>query len=296
VSQARRSSQGIAEDRTGPALALMLNAAVWGLAWWPMRQLQAWGVHPLWTTALAFSASAALIGLARPQALRDLLRKPTLWAIALAAGITNACFNWGVTSGDVVRVVLLFYLMPVWTIVLAGLFLHERSGTAALLRVALGLGGTVWVLWPAEGQGAGLSLSGPDLLGIASGLSCAVNNIIMRRQRELGGAARGLAMFVGGGLVALSLAITLPVAGLPSASPNWVLMVLGLGGCYLCSNLAFQFGVTRLPANSSSVIMLTEVVWASASAWLLGAGALTWSLAGGGGLILLAAALATFAQ
>ena len=39
----------------------------------------------------------------------------------LAAGTTNATFNWAVTLGDVVRVVLLFYLMPLWAVLLARL-------------------------------------------------------------------------------------------------------------------------------------------------------------------------------
>ena len=50
----------------------------------------------------------------------------------------------------------------------------------------------------------------------------------------------------------------------------------------------------RLPANATAVIMLTEVVFASASALALGAGTLTPSLALGGALIVGAAALAAW--
>jgi EamA domain-containing membrane protein RarD len=62
--------------------------------------------------------------------------------LVLASGTTNACFNWGVTIGDVVRVVLLFYLMPLWAVLLARLLLGERMTSAALrrVRVALALG------------------------------------------------------------------------------------------------------------------------------------------------------------
>ena len=37
-----------------PYLALLFNALVWGLSWWPLRQLQAQGLHPLWATLLFF--------------------------------------------------------------------------------------------------------------------------------------------------------------------------------------------------------------------------------------------------
>jgi drug/metabolite transporter (DMT)-like permease len=57
-------------------------------------------------------------------------------------------------------------------------------------------------------------------------------------------------------------------------------------------NLALQYGATRLPANATAVIMLTEVVFASGSALLLGAGMLDVRLAVGGAAIVGAALLA----
>ena len=95
-----------------PALALMLNAFTWGVSWWPFRQLQAAGLHPLWATALIYAVALAVITLRQPSAWAELLRTPTLWVLVLASGTTNATFNWAMSIGDVVRVVLLFYLMP----------------------------------------------------------------------------------------------------------------------------------------------------------------------------------------
>ena len=42
----------------------------------------------------------------------SLLAAAALPLLLVAAGITNATFNWAIVVGDVVRVVLLFYLMP----------------------------------------------------------------------------------------------------------------------------------------------------------------------------------------
>jgi drug/metabolite transporter (DMT)-like permease len=58
------------------------------------------------------------------------------------------------------------------------------------------------------------------------------------------------------------------------------------------SNLALQYSVSRLPANATAVIMLTEVLWATGSAMALGAGHMSLPLAIGGGLIVGASALA----
>lgn len=39
-----------------PVLALLTNALIWGLAWWPFRQMLGAGLHPLWATALMYAA------------------------------------------------------------------------------------------------------------------------------------------------------------------------------------------------------------------------------------------------
>src|SRR4051812_25162463 len=125
----------------GPVFALLVNAFVWGVSWWPFRHLQAAGLHPLWATSLVYVLSALAIVAWRPGALRLVATRPALWLIFLGSGITNATFNWSVSIGDVVRVVLLFYLMPLWSLLLARLILKEPLTPAALVRVAAALVG-----------------------------------------------------------------------------------------------------------------------------------------------------------
>ena len=72
---------------------------------------------------------------------------------------------------------------------------------------------------------------------------------------------------------------------------SWVALAVGLGLSLLVGNLALQYGAARLAAGSTSIIMLTEVVFASVSSVLLGAGQITPRTAMGGALILLAALL-----
>ncbi|MDQ2735707.1 MAG: DMT family transporter, partial [Pseudomonadota bacterium] len=117
--------------------ALVVNALVWGTSWWPFRKLHEAGLHPLWATALIFTLASLVIVAARPRALGQVLKTPALWLVVVAAGTTNAAFNWAVVIGDVVRVVLLFYLMPLWTVLLARAILGERLTLAAALRIGL---------------------------------------------------------------------------------------------------------------------------------------------------------------
>lgn len=275
-----------------PVLALVANAFLWGVSWWPLRQLQAIGLHPLWATALIFALATLAIGLRHPAAWGELLGTRGLWVVLLASGATNACFNWAVASGDVVRVVLLFYLMPLWALLLARLLLAERAEPAALLRVALALAGAAIVLWPAEGSTLPLPATLAEGLGLLGGETFALNNVMLRRQARRSAAARALAMFLGGMTVASVLALTSGAPWPPAASAGWMLGLAALALAFLGSNLALQYGATRLPANVTAVIMITEVLFAATSALALGASTATPALLLGGTLIVLAALLA----
>jgi drug/metabolite transporter (DMT)-like permease len=285
---------------TLPVLALTLNAFVWGTSWWPFRWLQGQGLHPLWATVLIYGVAVLLIVAVRPRAVMQFVRTPSLWVLLLAAGTTNAAFNWAVVIGDVVRVVLLFYLMPLWAVLLARWLLGEPLTRLAALRVLLALAGAAIVLWPVGRTGwdaLPLPRSLPELLGVIGGFSFALNNVMLRREAHRPEEGRAFAMFLGGAAVAAVLATALAATGRapwpPAAQAPWLAGTAAMALLFLAGNLALQYGAARLPANVTSVVMLTEVVFASASAVWLGGGQLSATLLTGGGLILLAALLST---
>jgi drug/metabolite transporter (DMT)-like permease len=277
------------------ALALAFNAFTWGLSWWPLRALEAEGLHPLWSTVVIYLLSAAVITAWRPRAWLQLARTRSLWWLVVASGTTNATFNWGVTIGDVVRVVLLFYLMPLWAVLFARLLLKESPSPAALGRVVLALVGAAIVLWPKAG-GWPLPQTLAEWLGVVGGAAFALNNVLLKREAAQPDEARALAMFLGGALVAGVVALALGAGGRVSAPPPvawpWLLGVLALGLWFLASNLALQYGAARLPAHATAVVMVSEVLFAGVSAVLLGAAVLSPPLVVGGSLIVLASLLA----
>jgi drug/metabolite transporter (DMT)-like permease len=273
---------------------LLINALVWGLSWWPFRQLQDLGLHPLWSTALVYAGALICILIWRPQSWRTLLAHPALWFLVFASGMTNVGFNWAVSVGDVVRVVLLFYLMPAWSIVLAWPLLGERPTPAALLRLLMALAGVLIVLktpdspWPLPQDAA-------DGLAVLGGFFFALTNILLRRYNHTPSEGRMVAMFGGGavmagaaGLLGTGLGLVpgpaLPLQGLPIA--------LGLCLAFLVSNLALQYGAARLAASTTALIMLTEVLFASVSSSLMDAAQINTRTLVGGGLIIVAALLA----
>lgn len=276
------------------ALALLLNAFVYGVSWWPLRQLQAQGLHPLWATALIYVSALIVLTVARPQAWRGLVRNPALWWLMLASGLANVGFNWSVTVGDVVRAVLLFYLMPAWVVMLAWPLLGEKPTWASLLRLALALTGVVIVLktpesaWPVPNSMA-------DWLALMGGFCFALTNILLRKLNHTAESSRMLAMFGGGTLMSLgaaTLGMGLGVVTPPPQPGAWMGLTVLVSVAFLAGNVALQYGAARLSATTTSLIMLSEVVFASVSSVVLGAGALSGRTVFGGSLILLASLLA----
>ena len=279
-------------------LALTFNAFTWGVSWWPFRWLQERGLHALWATVMVYAVALTLISVWRPQAWGQLWRTRSLWWIVLAAGATNASFNTAVTIGDVVRVVLLFYLMPLWAVLLARVLLGERLTALAAVRVGLALTGAAIVLWPTDGSAWPVPTSTGEVLALAGGFTFALNNVMLRREAHQPDSARALAMFAGGAGVSLLAALWLGTAGTvpwpPAPAQGWIAGMLGLAMVFLLSNLALQYGSARLPANATAVVMVSEVLFAAVSAVALGAGLVSWPLALGGVLILSASLLAAW--
>ena len=281
-------------SRTLPALALVFNALVFGVSWWPFRALQNQGLHPLWATAFIFLFSVVCIQLVRPGGWRAFAGQPLLWLLFAASGLTNVCFNWAVTIGDVVRVVLLFYVMPAWSVLLAWPLLREKPNAGSLFRLVLALSGVVIVLktpdspWPLPAQMA-------DWLALLGGFTFALTNILLKKMAGTPESARMLAMFGGGAVMATAVALMGATIGLvnlpPAPALGWLGLAVAVGLAILLGNLALQYGAARLSASATALIMLTEIIFASVSASLLGAGEITLRTLIGAGLILLASLL-----
>ncbi len=282
-----------------PVLALLTNALIWGLSWWPFRQMLSAGLHPLWATALMYAAIVLALTLARPGVWQQARAWPALALLAISSGLNNVAFNWAISIGDVVRVILLFYLMPAWAVLLAWRILGERPSAAALGRLALALTGVLLVLWPAQGglQRLAGALSLADALALLGGFLFALTNVLLRRMQAVPSPARMLAMFGGCTLMALLAALAGQPLGLvppfPAFDLAWAGMAAALALALMLGNWALQYGAARLAAGTTALVMLSEVVFASGSSMLAGSSAPDARTLLGGALVLGAALAAT---
>lgn len=272
-------------------LALLGNTVIWGLSWIAFKSLQGHGLHPVWATAFVFLGCTTLLLILRPRVIREVFGRKALLLVAFAAGATNMSFNTAVAFGDVVRVVLLFYLMPVWAILLARLVLKEPLTVQAVARIVVGLSGAGIVLYH-PGMGLPLPSSWTDWLAIFGGMMFALNNVTLRGLQGVSDGARAIAMLAGGSILGIIIGTSLSTMGLiapVSQASSAILPILGLWiVLMLAANLFLQYGVARLPASMTAVVMLNEVFVASVSAWALGAAHIRVQDFIGGALIMMA--------
>jgi drug/metabolite transporter (DMT)-like permease len=184
--------------------------------------------------------------------------------------------------------------MPAWSVLFAWLLLDERPTRWSLLRLALALCGVALVLKTPEMDWPWPS-SLLDYLALLGGASFALVNVLLRKLAYVPDSERTSAMFAGGMLVtAVAAAIGVPsgVVSVPS-DVSWWPYALGLSRLLLAANASLQYGAARLPASTTALVMLSEIVFAALSSVALGASELSERKLLGGALIVLAAFLAT---
>lgn len=270
-----------------PILACLLAASLWGIFWYPLRILNDAGINGVWTSFVVYGIAATIM---LPYFLRQ--QKDISWRlvfmIALAAGWTNLSFILASLEGKIVRVLLLFYLSPIWAIVIARFILKETISLSILLLSIIAIFGAVIMLWDAEGWRS-FSLDKSDYFALSSGFAFAINNALMRKAEGINITAKMFYAFSGGCLIAL-IAITILAMPVPEFSnSSIVLLILIACPFILIMTGTAQYGATHLPLSLSSIIFLIEVVVGAISAAVLAGEAVSLQEYIGGAILIVAA-------
>ena len=278
---------------SAPTWGLLAGAALWGVIWYPYRLLAQAGLDGLWSTALTYGV--ALIGgiAIFPREAASIRPTPLVILLGVAVGWSNLAYVLGVIEGEVMRVLLLFYLAPLWTVPMARILLHERLDAAGFAIMALALAGALTMLWRPE-VGLPWPSSRAEWLGLAAGFLFALGNVLVRRLQHMGNAAKSIVIWAG---VTLAGLVHLPASKVPAgmawdAAAANAGMMLGISASILAMGLALQHGLSRTPANRAIVILLSELVVAAVAAYLL-AGETLLAQDWAGGALIVAASLAS---
>jgi drug/metabolite transporter (DMT)-like permease len=251
--------------------SLVLAATVWGIVWYPYRLLEQEGVSGRLATLLTYSiALGFVILLFRPATLRPGRDWVLLLAVALSAGWTNLAYVLAVIHGEIMRVMLLFYLAPLWTLFFARLLLSERPNRFGFLVMGLSLAGA-WVMLFPEGGGLPLPANAAEWYGLSAGVGFALSNVLSRRLRHVDEATRSGWIFAG--VIAITLVPALGEGAVPQAltalEPSGWGLILLTGATLVLATFSVQYGLANTPANQAIVILLSELVVAAVASWWL---------------------------
>jgi drug/metabolite transporter (DMT)-like permease len=256
---------------SAPTLALLAGAAMWGVLWYPYRLLAHAGMDGIWSTIFTYGVTLVAGVAVFPRAAMSLARAPALTLLMAAAiGWSNLAYVLAVLEGEVMRVLLLFYLAPLWTVPIARAVLREKAGAVDLGVMALALCGAMVMLWKPE-IGFPWPRARAEWLGLAAGLLFALGNVLVRRLQELGDAAKSIAIWAGvtlAGLVHLPMSSMGAGTALQLAAAQWGI-IAAIAVALIAMGLALQYGLSRMPANRAIVVLLFELAVAAIAAYLL---------------------------
>lgn len=252
-------------SHTLPTVAIIVSAGFWGSMWIPLYQAYSAGLEGAWVAWMIYGLPAILMA---PFAVRPALRGvltvgwPLLW-LGVSTGICNYLYAAGVVYGDVARVVLLFYVNPVWSVLLERLILKTPITPGRGAACIVGLIGMAILNY--DGQGLPLPRNIAEWSGLVAGFCWAIALVTMRMTPTVGMVEKAFlqyvtAMIVGGVILA---------SGIFPAQADWsvvdwptaMLWVLIVAGIWVVPSLLLSFwAAARLSPTRASILFMTEVV------------------------------------
>lgn len=279
---------------------LLFGALAWGVIWYPYRLMSDAGVSGVASSFYTYCIAALLATIVFGKHWRGLFKQPSsiIW-LGLTAGWTNMSYVLAVIDGEVMRVMLLFYLSPLWTLLLARFWLKEPITKVGFISIAIAL------------LGAYIMLAGPfsivsnrlpipqntaEWLALSAGIGFSLSNVITRKSVHLTIRAKSFAVWIGVMGVALMFS---PFVSAQFPAPqfftlsNWLVMAF-IALILFAATILVQFGVTQLTAIRASVLFLFELIVAAIASYYLAFETMSLNEWIGGGLIIAAALIAAF--
>ena len=259
-----------ASSKRGPLLALIASSVLWGLIWLPLKWFGQSGINSL---ALLMVAYGALSVVCLPLLYRSSLiwRSHTgvMLLVFVMGGYANIAFNTSMMYGDVVRCMVLFYTLPVWSLLGGYVFLKEPITAWRACAAVLAITGAWLIL---GGMKAFETAPGwMDILALSSGFAYAMNNLCFRASPHIPVAPKIATMF----LSACLFSIVLLFVGLDQLPHDLPLSIWGMAAAFglvwiLFANMGTQWGVTHIEAGRAAIIIVLELVVAVITATIWG--------------------------
>ncbi len=259
-------------EKEGATLASLYAGIIFGIFWIPLRALDEAGFHGPWA-AMVYSALPALLVSPIYWLRRDELRmanwKPLMGGVL--GGVAMALYSLSFLYTEVMRAVLLFYMMPIWGFMLGRIVLNDPITPPRWLAIGFGFLGMGIIL----GTEAGLPLpkNAGDWMALGSGITFAFAAIMMLVDEKVSVWTHGANFFAVSALIS-GIAGFLMIGSI--GAPDWgalgsvlvwlipvALLVTVPGG------FATLYGPTKLNPGVVSLLFMLEIGVAAITATIL---------------------------
>jgi drug/metabolite transporter (DMT)-like permease len=221
--------------------------------------------------------------------------------LMLWAGLFFACdlslWHYSIVLTSVANATVLANLTPIVVTIAGWWFLRERPGRLFIAGLVLGVAGAITIAL-AHRSGAPVGLNPPlgDLFAVGTTLWYAAYFLVVRQARGRAGAAAIMFWSSAVGVAILAvLMLVLREDVIPASLGGWAACV-GLALVHVFGQGAIAWALGRLPAATTSVVVLIQPVVAALVAWMLFAEIITPMQAVGAAVALAGVAIAQWAS
>jgi len=244
--------------------ACAYSGVAWGLFWIPLRWLQDAGVEGPWIGAVFFVFQAAcLLPLIVFRLGKQASGGTNLLITGMCAGGALAIYALAVVYTDVIRAMMLFYLTPVWSTLLARWILKEPITALRWFAIALAFAGMLIIF------GIDIGVPWPrnfgDWLGLGSGVLWAIAAVRLHLDRTNDPIDLTFSFFVWATIICVAMAFmplgspsSIPQAGAVWGTLYWLMPILAfivVPGAY-----AAMWGARLVSPGIVGILFMTEVI------------------------------------
>jgi len=191
--------------------AVFLAGCLWGTFWFPIRRIEAAGIVDGWVSlALFVPLTLILIPFAIANWQRLFANWGTLLPAGLLIGVAFAFYSTALLLTDVLRVIVLFYLTPVWGTLLSWFFQQQAITLPRALALVLGLVGLIVILGIDEGVPLPRNLG--DWMALLAGIIWAAGTLVLHQGKSQHPTDTVFSFCLAGTLVA-ALLLIIPLEG-----------------------------------------------------------------------------------
>ena len=258
-----------------PNLTVIIACLFWGTYWIPLRYLDSNSNASVWPIFLSFLLLALI--LAKPlirAIIKVFINKNYFFLIScFFAALGIALYSESLLRGEIAKVVVLFYLCPIWSSILTRIFLHQKFTTKRIISIILGFIGLEIII--GIEQGFFLPSNLVEWIAILAGITWAISLTIFNLAESTSGLQKtSLTIFFVPFIFLLLCFIpgersTIISSNLLSFNPILIWIVMFAIFWLLPSILLIFFSVEILDPGRINILLAFEVVVGILSATLL---------------------------